>query len=327
MPKKSTLLLSVVVPVHNEAAGLREFHVSLIPVVRDIVEDNYEVIYCDDGSTDKTATIVRDLNIVDPNVKLVSLSRNFGKESALTAGIAAAKGQAIVMLDGDGQHPVDLLPKFFEAWKDGAQVVIGMRERNNGAGLFKRLCSTLFYKVFNRLTGQKLLAGSTDFRLIDQAVQQAFLTLPESDRITRGLIDWLGFKRAYIPFVASVRRHGDAAYSFGQLLRLGTNSFVSLSAKPLYIFGYLGVCITFASFLLGTTVFVEQLLLGDPLHWDFTGTAMLAIIILFLVGIVLLSQGMLSLYISHIHSQTKQRPLYVIDFAKSIGYKNPHDTA
>jgi dolichol-phosphate mannosyltransferase len=169
------------------------------------------------------------------------------------------------------------------------------------------------------LAGQELVPGSTDFCLIDQAVQQAFLNFKEDGRITRGLIDWLGFRREFIYFEARARADGSSSYSRQQLMGLAANSFVSLSPKPLYLFGYLGVLITVAALLLGTSVLIEQVILGDPWHWKFTGTAMLGILTLFLVGIILLSQGILSLYISHIHSQSKGRPLYVIDYSGSSG--------
>lgn len=322
---KSAYRLSIVVPVYNESAGLESFHISLVKTLQSLAANDYEIIYCDDGSTDNTAEIVRKLRGNDTHVKLIKFSRNFGKESALSAGIAEATGDAIITLDGDAQHPVQLLPKFVEAWKAGAQVVIGVRTSNTGEGFVKRRGSQVFYKVFNKLTGQKLVPGSGDFRLIDRAVQQAFLSLKETDRITRGLIDWLGFRREYIHFKANAREGGSAGYSIGKLTKLAANSFVSLSPQPLYLFGYLGIFITLASFALGLAVIIEQLLLNDPWHWKFTGTAMLGIMILFMVGIVLMSQGILALYISHIHSQVKGRPLYIIDQAGSVGIKEKAD--
>lgn len=316
--QSSNIQLSVVVPVFNEGPGLAEFHTTLIKRVQAAV-DRYEIVYCDDGSDDNTAEQVRQWHQAEPAVKLVKLSRNFGKENALAAGIAAARGQAIIMIDGDGQHPPELIPQFIEAWKQGAKVVVGVRTANSQEGWFKRLGSGLFYKIFNKLTDQKLVPDSTDFRLIDRSVQQAFLDLKETDRMTRALIDWLGFKRHYIDFTAKARIQGSAGYSGRKLIALATNSFVSLTTVPLYLFGYLGMFITSVAFMLGASVIIEQLLLGDPWGWKFTGTAMLSITLVFLVGIVLLSQGVLALYISHIHKQSKQRPLYIINYADSAG--------
>lgn len=319
MSNVADLMLSVIVPVYNESAGLKKFHESLLVAVQETVQESYEIIYCDDGSTDSTAAIVQDWHAQNLRIKLIKFSRNFGKENALTAGIAQASGPAIIMLDGDSQHPVKLIPQFFAAWQQGAQVVVGVRSSNSQEGWLKRFGSRLFYQLFNRLTKDKLLPGSTDFRLIDRSVQTAFLRLRENSRITRGLIDWLGFQRQYIYFHANRRQAGSPGYNWQALFKLASNSLVSLTATPLYLFGYLGVFITAGAFLLGLAVIVEQLILSDPWHWKFTGTAMLGILILFLVGIVLMSQGILSLYMSHIQSQTKGRPLYVIDYAHSAG--------
>src|SRR5581483_7942963 len=305
MAKQDTVL-SVVVPVFNEAEGLAHFNDSLLEVLNQL-DLEFEVIYCDDGSTDNTSGLISKWAKTNRKIKLIRLSRNFGKENALTAGIAAAQGEAILMIDGDGQHPVELIPRFISAGRGGAKVVVGMRSDNTHLTWFKNFMSGGFYKVFNRLTHQKLMSGTTDFRLIDRSVQQVFLTLTESGRITRGLIDWLGFEREYITFKARPRLHGQPRYSYIKLVKLAANSLVSLSPKPLYVFGYLGIFITIGSFLLGTAVFIEQILLGDPGHWKFTGTAMLGILLLFLVGILLMSQGILSLYISHIHNQSKNR--------------------
>lgn len=323
--KESKLFLSVVVPVYNEGSGLEAFHNSLVGVLKKSPIKSYEIIYCDDGSTDDTAQLVKRWNVADSKVKLIKFSRNFGKENALSAGIAAARGEAVIMLDGDSQHPVELIPKFIGAWEDGAQVVVGVRSGNSSEGWFKQAGSQLFYTIFNKLTNQKLLPGSTDFRLIGKPVREAFLTLQETDRITRGLIDWLGFKRKFIYFEPKPRAKGSPGYSRMKLMQLAANSFVSLTPKPLYLFGYLGIFITSGALALGISVLIEQLLLGDPWHWKFTGTAMLGILILFLVGIVLMSQGILSLYISHIHNQSKRRPLYVIDYEASAGISKTAD--
>ncbi|HEY5267853.1 MAG TPA: glycosyltransferase family 2 protein [Candidatus Saccharimonadales bacterium] len=321
-PKK----ISFVVPLYNEATGVIEFHESLVAVVKESL-DNYEIIYCDDGSADNTSELVAELSKNDKNIRLIKLSRNFGKENALTAGINFASGDAVFMIDGDGQHPVELIPDFIKAWLYGNKVVIGIRISNQDEGFIKKLGSRLFYKSFTLFTGREIVKGSTDFRIIDQAVVEAFLALKDTDRVTRGLIDWLGFKTSYIKFRAKAREHGNAGYSFNKLVKLAMNSYVGFSTTPLYFFGYLGVGITGISFITGIVVFIEQIILGDPLNWNFTGTAMLGILIIFLVGILLMAQGIMSVYISMIHNQAKQRPLYVIDFEASIGLnKNDRKT-
>ena len=310
--------ISIVVPIFNEEGGIVHFHESLVGALKKIENIHYEIIYSNDGSSDQTVSLLHQIATRDNTVRIVSLSRNFGKEYALTAGISQARGDALITIDGDGQHPVSTIADLVQKWRDGAQVVIGVRKNTSQRFGFKALRSKIFYGLFNGITGEHLLSTATDFRLIDREVQQAFLQLGESDRITRGLIDWLGFDRTFIYFDELSRGYGSASYTTRQLTRLAVNSFVSLSPVPLYIFGYTGVIITSLSGILGTAVFIEQVLLRDPMNWKFTGTAMLGILILFLVGILLTSQGIVSLYISHIHNQSKRRPLYVINHKNSL---------
>lgn len=315
----SNILLSVVVPVYNEAANIQAFYDVLAPVVNEVSGQNYEIIYVDDGSLDDSSALIEAITRTDKKVKLLSLSRNFGKEIALAAGIAHARGDAILTMDGDGQHPVERIPEFVRAWRDGAEVVVGVRTANHSEGLVKKYGSRLFYRMFNALSGVTMVPGSSDFRLIDREVQQEFMKLNEPQTITRGLIDWLGFKRAHVSYKANPRIAGEAGYKFKKLVRLAAHSFVSLSPVPLYVFGYLGVLITTVSLVLGLGVIVEQLILGDPLMWEFTGTAMLSILVIFLVGLVLVAQGVLALYISYIYTQSKGRPLYIVSRRNSRG--------
>lgn len=321
MTAQNRPFISVVVPLYNESAGILAFHKQLHAALEKASPRSYEIIYCDDGSTDTTAELVRKMCADNTRVKLIKLSRNFGKENALAAAIHAATGEGILMMDGDGQHPVEAIPAFIKAWQDGGEVVIGLRTDEDKETVLKQLGSQLFYWLFNHLTGQNMIPRATDYRLIDRSVQQAFLALTERDRITRGLIDWLGFQRTFVPVARNERMAGTATYSGRKLIALAAHTFTSLSPAPLYFFGYIGAFITPAAFLVGLTVFIEQILFHDPLHWKFTGSALLGILILFLIGLVLISQGIISLYISHMHTQTKGRPLYVIDYKHSAGIK------
>ncbi len=317
MAKSKDYLLSVVVPVYNEAAGLKDFHESLVNVLQKTPKDNYEIIYCDDGSTDDSPGIIREFHEQNSKIKLIRLSRNFGKEVATTAGIHAATGQAVLTIDSDGQHPVDLIPKFVKLWEKGSKVVIGVRTINDREGLVKRYGSKLFYGLFNRFTGMKLVPRTTDFRLIDRVVQQEFTRMTERNRITRGLIDWLGYRRDYIEFKASPRLSGDAGYSFKKLFKLAIDSAISLSISPLYITAYIGAVVLPVSILLGAFMIIN-LLLGDPAGLHATGGAYVLVLVLFLIGVLLVSQGIIGLYLSHIHTETKNRPLYIIDKDRSI---------
>ncbi len=317
--KKSKL--SVVVPLFNEADALDSFHADLIQNLKKVVSSAYEIIYVSDGSTDYTVSKVSVLSKKDSRIKLVALSRNFGKENALSAGLQIADSKAILMIDGDGQHPPSYITDFYKHWLDGSKVVVGIRQNNSDLGFIKSKTSLLFHKLINLISDEKLIYGTTDFRLIDSSVRDAVLAMPETDRVMRALIDWIGFKRSYVEFNVKPRSDGKSSFTNRALIKHAMNSFASLTPKPLYFVGYLGVMITVLAFLLGISVFIEQLLLEDPLGWNFTGTAMLAILLLFLVGLVLTAQGILSVYISHMHKQTLGRPLYVIDYSQSVGIK------
>ncbi|MCL2869307.1 glycosyltransferase family 2 protein [Candidatus Saccharibacteria bacterium] len=306
--------LSIVVPAYNEAASIEKFHRSLVDVLKSI--GSHEIIYVDDGSRDGTLDKLYQLTTSE-TVKIVSLSRNFGKEAALTAGLAQAKGDAIIMLDSDGQHPVELIPEFIAAWQAGSQVVIGVRKQNKHHSVIARAGSWLFNVLLHLISSSKVVPGATDFRLIDSSVKDEFLKLTEKRRITRGLIDWLGFDTKYIYFNQKNRIAGKPSYNFRKLTGLAIHSFVASGPTPLYLFGWVGGFITIISGIVGLFVIIEALILRDPMHLDITGSGALGLLVLFLVGIVLVSQAVTALYISSIHTEALNRPLYVIDKKKS----------
>jgi glycosyltransferase involved in cell wall biosynthesis len=311
--KQQSPQLSIVVPIHNEADGIKEFHKQLTDQLKQLTPNGFEVIYCDDGSTDKTNQIVAKICVSDKRIRLLTLSRNFGKEQAIAAGIDFATGHAVILMDGDGQHPISSLPDFVAAWHEGAQVVIGHRRHEDTEKLTKKLFSKLFYKLFKVITGKKLDPLATDYRLLDREVVIAYRQLAETDRLNRLLIDWLGFTRAYVPIARRERIAGTASYSFRKLSRVALDTMVSSSSHPLYRLCFLGLGITGLSLLTGIIIGIEQIMLGDPLAWNFTGTALLGILLIFLVGIVLTAQGVSSLYIATIYNQVKQRPLYIVN--------------
>jgi glycosyltransferase involved in cell wall biosynthesis len=315
MSKRADPVLSVVVPVYNEADNLVRLHQSLSLVLGKIGL-SYELLFVDDGSSDQSVRTVLNLEHKDDHIRLIKLTRNFGKEIAVTAGMHMAVGKAVITLDADGQHPVELIPEFVAAWRQGAKVVIGFRTANQKEGLVKRYGSKLFYGIFNKLTGAGLLGGATDFRLIDQAVQRDFNRITERNRVTRGLIDWLGYEPTYIKFVANARTAGTAGYSFGKLVKLSIDIVVSQSISPLYLTAYIGAVVLPVSALLGIGM-LGNALLQDPLGLHATGSAYLIVFMLFLIGILLVSQGIIGLYLSHIHAETQNRPLYLIDEAST----------
>lgn len=313
------MLLSIVVPLYNESEGLDYFHNKLLlPAVKKASPNSFEIIYINDGSKDDTLKKLQSIAKKDKHIKVVNLSRNFGKEIATTVGISTSQGDATIILDGDGQHPPELIPLFTKKWQEGAQVVIGVRNSNQKEGYVKKYGSKIFYKIFNSTSGAEIVPRSTDYRLIDASVRDEFNKFTERNRITRGLIDWLGFTREYVEFNSPARIAGEATYKTSQLVKLALNSFISLSLKPLLLIAWVGIIITSLALLIGLFVIVEQLLLGDPLGLDFTGTAMLGILIVFLVGLILTSQGIVAMYLSHVHAQTQERPLFVIDKRNSV---------
>jgi glycosyltransferase involved in cell wall biosynthesis len=305
---------SIIIPAYNESEGIVEFHSKLLfPVITEHLSKDYEIIYVNDGSTDDTLEKLTKLATENENVKVINLSRNFGKEIAITAGIFKSTGDVTIILDADGQHPPKLIPEFIKHWENGSQVVVGVRNKEQHEGIIKTYGSKVFYKLFNGTSDAELIPRSTDFRLISKEVREEFIKFSERNRITRGLIDWLGFRRSYIYFDSPARLAGIASYKTSQLVKLAANSFVSLSLKPLFVFGWVGLGITFASLCLGLFILIEQLILGDPWSLHFSGPFILGVFTSFLVGTVLVSQAILAAYISHIHTQTQDRPLFIID--------------
>jgi dolichol-phosphate mannosyltransferase len=317
MNKKPAPTLSVVVPLYNEAASLPQLYESLKPVLESL-QLPYEIIFVNDGSVDRSVEILAELAADDRTVRVLNLARNFGKEAAVTAGIHRAAGQATIMLDADGQHPVGAIPEFVACWQAGAKVVVGRRS-NRRTSVLKRLGARLFYGAFRRFTGIPIDLETSDFRLIDREVQAQFCTMTERNRITRGLIDWLGYERQYVLFEENARLAGTPPYSLRKLFKLAIDSAISLSTSPLYLTAYIGAVVLPLATLLGFGMLVN-FVLRDPLHLHATGTAYLIVFVLFLIGMLLVSQGIIGLYLSHIHSETQNRPLYVVDESRSKGW-------
>jgi polyisoprenyl-phosphate glycosyltransferase len=308
-----TKTISLIVPIYNEEKNINLFYQALAKVINDSAKAfAFELIFVNDGSTDQSAAIIIELAKTDPRIKYLEFSRNFGKEIATTAGLNNAQGDAAIMIDADLQHPVELIPELIAHWQNGAEVVIGVRRSNKGEGLVKKLGSELFYKIINQIADIKIIPQATDFRLLDRIVINEFNRFTENNRMTRALIDWLGFKRDYVYFDAGERLHGQAQYGFWKLFNLAVNSFVSLSLLPLRLAGYLGSVIVFLSGILGLYILVGKYIFHLSYASSFSGPAQLAILIVFLVGIILTSLGLIALYIADIHGEVTNRPLYVI---------------
>jgi glycosyltransferase involved in cell wall biosynthesis len=304
-------LVSVIVPLHNEAPNVPLLYQGLEEANKESPY-NFEYLFVDDGSQDDTADAVRQLRARDPRVHLLEFARNFGKEAAVSAGLHSCKGAAAIIMDADLQHPPSLTPDFLRKWEEGFEVVVGVRQYDKREGLFKRFASHTFYTIMQRISHTQITPHATDFRLLDRTVINEFNKLSERNRMTRGLIDWLGFRRGYVSFTSQLRQHGEASYCTSKLISLAINSFTAYSLLPLRLAGYLGVAILIISAPLGLFIVIEKYLMHDPLSLQFSGPATLAIILLFLVGVMLACLGLVALYIAHIHAEVLGRPLYVV---------------
>ena len=303
----------------NEAAGIIEFlDGQLMPVLNGLEYDT-EVILVDDGSVDKTVEKVVEKYGNNDKVKLIVLARNFGKEIALTAGLNNATGDAVIMIDADGQHPAEMIPKMIEKWENGAYIVTAVRGENTTK---HKMGSKIYYKVMKMCGNKNIVVGAMDYRLLDRSVVDEFNKMPEHNRLTRGLVDWLGYPQEYVKVQTKNRMSGKPTYSHKKLMMLTIDGLASTSRTPLIIFGYIGVGIMVVSLILGLFILIQQYIMGDPLKLDWSGAVAMSVFIAFLVGLVLVSQAITALYISQIHTEAKGRPLYVIDKRKSKGIKN-----
>lgn len=304
-------LISVVVPIHNEAPNIPRLYQELDTHTRSLPY-KFEFIFVDDGSSDESVKMLERVSHKDRRVRLIEFARNFGKEAAVSAGLHATHGSAAVILDADLQHPPSLINKFLDTWRQGYDVVVGVKRYSRYEGKFKRWSSNMFYRILGKVSHTQITPHASDYRLVDRKVINAFRKMTERNRITRGIIDWLGFRRGYVHFEAPPRAAGTASYGYRQLFRLAMNSFTAYSLLPLRLAGYLGGFILATAIPVGAFLMVETYILNDPFNWQISGTAMLAMMILILVGMVLGCIGLVALYIAHIHAEVSNRPLYVV---------------
>lgn len=305
--------ISLVIPAYNEADNIRPMYDALQKSLSSI-KDRYEfeILFINDGSKDTTREEIAKLENEDARVKCIDFSRNFGKEIATTAGLNHCTGDACIMIDADLQHPAERIPDFITKWEEGFDVVVGIRKENKSDSWIKKTGSLIFYTLLNKISDIEIIPNTTDFRLLDRAVIDAFNCFTETKRLTRGLIDWLGFRRAYITFDAHERLHGTASYSVWKLTKLALHSFMSLSLFPLKMAGYIGIIITFISFVSGSYIFLGKYFFDWYWALTFSDSEDLAIFIVFLVGILLMSIGLISLYVANIHEEVIKRPLYIV---------------
>jgi dolichol-phosphate mannosyltransferase len=268
-----------------------------------------------DGSTDRTWHEIEKLCEKDDTVKWVNLSRNFGKELAITAGLEHSRWQAVITLDADGQHPVDRIPEFVSEWESGYDVVYNKRPETSGVSWYKKITSQFFYAMFNTISEFKLEPGTTDYRLLDRVVVDAYLRFSEKNRIYRWLIDWLGFSKKVIVFPAKHRIHGEATYSYRMLFRLAFHSLTSFSFFPLKLVGYIGLLIVISGSIALLFQFIDKIGITS---FGFSNIGIVIVINTIMVWVVLMSLGLIGIYIANIHEEVIGRPLYIVKKKKNF---------
>ncbi len=308
-PLETGKSISVVIPVLNEARSL----VQLLPSIAQVLAQSglgWEIVVVDDGGTDNLREVIADFAQADStrNVQLVRLSRNFGKEAALTAGLEHARGDAVLCMDGDGQHPPHLLLEMIRLWQQGNEMVIAVQRMRTSESLFLVKAKAIFYRLLQGEGRFKIPPNAGDFRLMDRRVVSALLRLPERSRYMKGLYAWLGFRTVTLPFDADPRWEGKSKFRFRQLSELALTGITSFSMKPLRMVSRIGFGISFFALMYGLYIVFETLFFGNPV----SGWATLSAGIMLLSGIQLVCLGVIAEYLGRIFEEAKQRPLYIV---------------
>jgi glycosyltransferase involved in cell wall biosynthesis len=302
-------LLSVVVPVKNEEDGVLPFVERVGPILDQVAaEGGWEILFVDDGSTDATLAAIVATNQRDPRVRALSLSRNFGKEAALSAGLDHARGNAVIPMDVDMQDPPEVLPEMVAKWREGHEMVFGVRRCRDSDGWAKRITAGLYYRAHNAVSSDKIPENAGDFRLMDRKVVDVIRAMPERNRFMKGLFAWAGFRQASVEYDRVERETGTTKFNYWKLWTLALDGITSASTVPLRIWSYVGALV--ALFALGYATFlaVSTMIFGNPVP----GYASIMVSVLFLGGVQLISLGVLGEYVGRILTETKQRPLYVV---------------
>ncbi|MDY0241634.1 MAG: glycosyltransferase family 2 protein [Rhodospirillaceae bacterium] len=305
-------LLSVVIPCFNEADGLEKLLAALTPVLEGLTSQ-HEIILVDDGSRDATFAVARQLSMTDPRVKALRFARNFGKEAGIAAGLEHARGDAVVLMDADLQHPPATIPEMVQRWQNGIDMVIAVRRDRATDSWLRRAASRTYYHLFEMMSEVRIPQGAGDFRLFDRRVVDAILALPERNRFMKGITSWVGFRQECLPFDVGNRAAGRSAWNPLSLTRYAWDGVTSFSTVPLRIWSVLGTMIAGVAGAYGLWLLVRTLIFGI----DLPGYASLMVSILFLGGIQLISLGVLGEYVGRIFLEVKRRPMYLV--ADSIG--------
>ena len=313
---RSAIEISVVIPIYREAESVAPLCRRIVPVLEGLT-DRFEILFVDDGSTDGTLAAIRAEHARDPRVVAVSFSRNFGKEIAIAAGLDHARGEAVVIMDADLQHPPEMIAEFVARWRDGNVMVYGQRTDRSEETRVKRGLTSAFYRLFSRYGETELPEGAGDFRLIDRRGVQVLRTLGERARFSKGLYAWIGFRSVGVPFVVEERQFGTTKWSFRKLFRFAFDGITSFSTVPLRVWTYLGGVISLLAFAAAIYFAVRTALFGT----DVPGYPSLIVSVMFFSGIQLISLGVIGEYVGRIFAEVKRRPLYVV--AETVGGTAP----
>jgi len=300
--------ISVIVPLYNEELVITEMHVKLSSVMRG-TGLSYEIVMVNDGSSDRTMEMAREICAQDKNVKLINFSRNFGHQFAITAGMDRSTGQAVVVIDADLQDPPEVIPDMIEKWKSGYQVVYGVRKKREGESWFKLFTAKAFYRLLKRMTSVNIPVDTGDFRLVDRRALNEFNNMRERSRFVRGMVSWVGFKQTEVQYVRQERFAGETKYPLSKMVKFAVDGLLSFSQVPLKLASALGLVSAMVSFcfivygLFMKYFYPDQVLPG----WSSLFSA-----VLFIGGIQLICLGVLGEYIGRIYEEIKQRPLYII---------------
>ena len=303
--------LSIVIPLFNESGNIAPLFQRLLPVLES-VDMTSEIICIDDGSKDDTYEHLVTMRRQVPNIRVVKLSRNFGKEAAITSGLDLARGEAVLIMDGDLQHPPEVLVSMLDAYKSGIDVVYGLRKSRSTDGAIRGPLSYMFYRIFAQTSEVAIPAGAGDFRLMSRRALDALKSLPEQNRFMKGLYAWIGFSQQAIPYEVEARRTGASKWSLRHLFAYAWSGIISFSTVPLRVWSVFGGFTAVLALLYAGWIVAKTIVLGR----DTPGYATLATAIFFLGGLQLLSVGILGEYIAHIFAETKRRPIYIVEEIK-----------
>ena len=316
------MLISVVVPVYNEKEVIEEFHRRTVAVLKKL-SMRFEVVYVNDGSSDESLDILKKLRYDDSSIAIVDLSRNFGKEIALSAGLDHANGDLVVVIDADLQDPPELIPEFIKHWHEGYDIIYGRRVGREGESSIKKLTAFCFYRVMGKLSRIKIPPDTGDFRLLSRRAVEAMKLLKEQHRFMKGLFSWIGYNQKEVLYQREKRFAGKTKWNYWKLWNFALEGITSFTIFPLKIASYLGIATALGAFLYSLIVIYKTLMYGDPV----AGYPSLIVFILFLGGVQLLTIGIIGEYVGRIFNETKKRPLYFINGRyDSENYKMNSDT-